>query len=293
MRLTILAGLPKTGSSFLQSALVDLADHLADAGIRYPFLATSEVKLRRVGNGKEIHQKILYKGSTESATEDIIQSADASKPSLLLAHEGFYNSLPFLKEQHLQTLRQHGFEKIRIIVYFREPKQWAFRVYKQRVRSGRILSFAKFWESWGGVEAINRLIDWVAANSEMVTAKWFPYEEVSASLLKHFLTDGLLIYEEKARALEECISRQIVNRSLSLREIRFIQTVGQVSPRVARRTSLLLERFAIRRSDRAGYEKFCSMIPAECDSICLPRWWQAWRGRTVSPEKARWSPDLR
>ena len=263
MRLTILAGLPKTGSSFLQSALVDLSDQLTEYGIRYPFLGTPEIELRRVGNGKKIHQQILYEGLTENAVERIIQSANISKLSLLLAHESFYNSLPFLTESNLKTLRRAGFENISLILYFREPKEWAFRIYKQHTRYGRILSFEQFWKSWDGIKRVERLIKWTERNSDMCSLKVVSYRAVSTSLLRNLLTYGLLLNDDRAQALEESISRQVVNRSLSLCEIRFIQTAAYVSPWIARRISLLLERLAIKRDDRSGFVAFCSEIPAE------------------------------
>jgi hypothetical protein len=219
------AGLPKTGSTYLQNGLqaLSVAGKLKHVG--YPVL-TEEKEFSNIGSGNGvIISNVILKPESEEVVRrqldtlvtQLVKAADpAATPDLLISSENFFfatdEGFAILKE----TLLRHC-QKVKLIIAIRPLREWTYSVYMQRVKGH---GFAEDYDAAWLMEYCSTF-DRCFASLERrgVETIAFPYQE--KDLLRTFL--GLIGEDE---ALAKQVPDIKVNRSLSYEELELVRRVN-------------------------------------------------------------------
>jgi hypothetical protein len=219
------AGLPKTGSTYLQNGLqkLSLAGKLKHVG--YPVL-NKEAEFNNIGsgNGLAISNAILNQESEEvvrrqmdALVNEVIQAADPrATPDLLISSEILFfatdTGFAVLKE----TLLKHC-QKVKLIIAIRPLREWTYSVYMQRVKGH---GFAEDYNAaWLNEYCASFDSCFASLERRGVEPIAFPYQE--KDLLRTFL--GLIGEDE---ALAKQVPDIKVNRSLSFEELELVRRVN-------------------------------------------------------------------
>ena len=224
-RIVIHAGLPKTGSSFLQSSLELLEQKDAFADVAYPVLSPVEdFQLIQSGNGLEL-AKLLVNSLTgrcdetaiRSAFHDLVAKVRPDKRVMLISSEWFSSAAP----ERFSLLRQVMREvctNIQIVVFIRPFAPWVFSLHQQHVkRHGQSKSF-------------DERVDQVSAKIDRYMNNLFSTEFEIKAL--PFTRNGLLprLLEElsERKELADMVPDETVNRSLTTVETNLLRTSNAV-----------------------------------------------------------------
>lgn len=151
-------GFHKTATTSIQRAFFEHADLLADHGLRYPTLPSSEPFDHNIGMShfkKHPHRYHLHikAGRTPAA---ITSFNDQLAVEFDIALDGVNDivlsseTASLLRPERLVALRDHlqaaGFE-IRVVVFVREPRQFAESWLQERIKTGRGFRKIQFFHS--------------------------------------------------------------------------------------------------------------------------------------------------
>ena len=265
MRLLIHAGLPKTGSTYLQKQFVENTKFLQQHGVGYPAFDLCDSQLRRAGNAKQIHKWMLGgERLRDLPLNGLLKSISREADSILWSHEGLYRSLGRWNGYDIEYLRLIGIDRVSIIVFIRDLKEWAFSTYKQLCSSGKPLSISRFQEQWDGISSLETLLS-MADSLEPVRIHAVQYDLVKPRLFSAFLkVSGINLPSGHAEASNMAPQSNRSNPSLSLRQIRLVQSIRRVHVGAAMRTSNALKIHGFTPSgDASGFERFWSLVGPE------------------------------
>lgn len=219
------AGLPKTGSTYLQNGLqaLSVAGKLKHVG--YP-VVVGEQEFSNIGSGNGvIMSNVILKPESEEVVRrqldhlvtELLKAADPKvTPDLLISSENFFfatdEGFAILKE----TLLRHC-QKVKLIISIRPLREWTYSVYMQRVKGH---GFAEDYSAAWLMEYCSTF-DRCFASLERrgVETIAFPYQD--QDLLRTFL--GLIGEDE---ALAKQVPDIKVNRSLSFEELELVRRVN-------------------------------------------------------------------
>ena len=274
MNLTFHAGLPKTGSSYVQQFALLNRELLERYGVHYPvdeLLMERRSKVRNPsGNGLGIHKALLEEDSAqfEIKVNEALQGISERTSTILLSHEGFYDSLAKLNSERIQILKRLGVDGIRIILILRDPVEWLFSLYKQKCRRGCRISIADFLAENKSMDKFFRFVDFLG-KSEFLCPVFLDFRvcrlDLASCILSNINTSGEFVAEEFV------LPKGIVNRSLSLREIRVLQWASWLlSGSVLYRISERISAWGGSSTDARGLRRFTRVLnkdPSSCREI--------------------------
>lgn len=223
-------GIHKTGSSFLQTMFTRNRTLLRDNDIHYP---KSEKELEMLqgeispGNGVHLARTLLNKESDtlELLKNDLELAKDLNLHSVLYSSENLFHN--FAQNDSVEKLyrvaKLAGFDKIKALVYFRDPVAHVLSTYKHRAKNGDHSDFKKWVES--GYETYS-LIDSFLHYNETYQISWScrKYSPDSLKMIKSSFIDWLGIDAPNIPDDDR------VNRSLLLGEIQILQMLKKEYP---------------------------------------------------------------
>ena len=274
MNLTFHAGLPKTGSSYIQKFALLNRDLLESYGVHYPvdelFLERMNKVRNTSGNGLGIHNALLNEDSTqfEVQVNKTLQGIPERTSTILLSHEGFYDSLTKLNSERIQILRSLGVDGIRIILIVRDPVEWLFSLYKQKCRRGCRISIADFLAESKSIDMFFRFVEFFG-ESEFPCPVFLDFQvcrlDLASCILSNVNTSREVVENEFV------LPSGIVNRSLSLREIRLLQWASRlVGGSIVYRISEFISKWERSPTDARGLRQFTRVLhedPSQCRKI--------------------------
>jgi hypothetical protein len=219
-------GLPKTGTSYMQSALDVLSRQDALARTSYPVLNVNEDFTRiQSGNGEAIAFQLLVDQVADFSTQTVarltqalLDTADRSRPNLLISSEHFSNAAPERLAYFLELLGAHA-KSVEVIVFVRPMDRLCHSRYHQQVK--RHSESGSYDEAFFNVfsEQLVAQVSLVGALSNPVHV--FDYRPVGLiSVLLDFLGEN--------PALETSFNNQVVNRSLTKQEMDLLRSINAV-----------------------------------------------------------------
>lgn len=219
-------GLPKTGTSYMQSALDVLSRQDALARTSYPVLNVNEDFTRiQSGNGEAIAFQLLVDQVADFSTQTVarltqalLDTADRSRPNLLISSEHFSNAAPERLAYFLELLGAHA-KSVEVIVFVRPMDRLCHSRYHQEVK--RHSESGSYDEAFFNVfsEQLVAQVSLVGALSNPVHV--FDYRPVGLiSVLLDFLGEN--------PALETSFNNQVVNRSLTEQEMDLLRSINAV-----------------------------------------------------------------
>ena len=219
-------GLPKTGTSYLQSCFDALSRRHAFEHTSYPVLNSNEDFTRiQSGNGETIAFQLLEGLVPDFSAENIarhvqtlIDAADSSKPNLLISSEHFSNAAPLRLAFLLELLGKKA-KSVEIIVFARPMDRLCQSWYHQEV---------KRHSQYGGYDEA-----FFNAFSEFLLSQVFligslPNKVHVFEYSRTAVLGGLLDFFGEDPALEESFSNQTVNRSLTEQEMDLLRSINAV-----------------------------------------------------------------
>jgi hypothetical protein len=219
-------GLPKTGTSYLQSALDVLSRQDAWVRTSYPVLNGNENFTRiQSGNGEAIAFQLLEKHVPDFSKETILRltqtlfdAADRSKPNLLISSEHFSDAAPARLAFLLELLGAQA-QAVEVIVFVRPIDRLCHSRYHQQVK--RHSQSAGYDESFfnGFSVRLASQVSLVGALSNRVHV--FDYTRTG-------LLGVLLEFLGENPALEASFNNQVVNRSLTEQEMDLLRSINAV-----------------------------------------------------------------
>lgn len=231
------AGLPKTGSSYLQDGLHALSRAGRLSRVTYPAIAPRS----GLGNGSALAAELLFTnpkptstGQIEALIDDILRGSDSSATDLLISSE----DLCYADVEKFARLRQvlltHARE-VKLVIAVRPLREWSYSVYLQLVKAHALA--ADYDAAWLRKHTGDFLFYFRNLDRFDVDAIVLPYQE--KDLLRRFL--GIL-GEDESIASE--VPETIVNRSLSAPEIGVMRAINAVfdDEELGRQVSLNLVR---------------------------------------------------
>lgn len=176
----------KTGSSYLQSALALSQDALRDNGI---FYSLNEVG-RRAAQGKITSGNgNLLDGFLKSSREEV--GGKEGGGSFLFSSEVlFHQMLTGKGEKLLELIENQSFEKVKVLLFVRDPLEHASSSYQQSIkRGGGIKSFDEFIDKYSQPKLVCDFISRIhSLNSIELTIKNYSKKrEDIVGVLSHWL----------------------------------------------------------------------------------------------------------
>jgi len=213
------AGLPKTGSTFIQNGLQTLSQAGLLRQVAYPVDLGS-------GNGTEISNAIIFTNPDETANEqqlqshvdDILNVNDSPARNLLISSEDLCYADVGKFGRLREILLTHA-KAIKLIVSARPLKAWTYSVYLQLVKAHALA--ADYDAAW--LEAHTPDFLYYFRNLDRFAVDTITFRYQGKGLLRLFLQ---LIGEDEALASE--IPDVVANRSLSLDELEVMKAVNSV-----------------------------------------------------------------
>lgn len=226
-RLLLHVGMPKSGSTYVQSVLANNVDILAESGVTYSPAGTREHALSMrgmisIGNGRDLRVAISDDDAAEaqrllSLGGDIALFSDEGLFGRLVHKPG----LDFLVE----AARAGGYSGIYILLFVRNPLDHALSSYVQSWKVGGIaLPLAEFLNGYHApIEAEQLCINCDAEPVVHLTIR--NYSAISSDLLLAFEAWLATAAALNVRLTIPPSLPERINRSLDLDERRFIQSV--------------------------------------------------------------------
>ncbi len=215
------AGLPKTGSSFIQDGMHALSQAGLLARVGYP-LATPELG---TGNGTAIARELIFTNPAQTTTErlqaciqDILQANDSAASDLLISSEDLCYADVEKFTRLKQVLLGHA-KSVKLVVAIRPLKAWSHSVYLQLVKAHALA--ADYDATWLQAHTADFLFYFRNLDRFNVDTISFRYQE--NSLLRRFL--GLIGENED---LASKVPDTLVNRSLSAEELSVVRAINGV-----------------------------------------------------------------
>ena len=214
------AGLPKTGSSYLQHALDLLSKSNTLEVVHYP---TKQQTRAYAGNGLGVATLLVpdlfptfMPDQLEQELEELLEDCESVAGDLLISSEDFFSAAPDRFDCFKKLLSRYA-HNIKLIVVVRPIDSWVYSYYMQMVkRHGASSGFTAEWLSQFRDEVLEkfRSVDKFAVETLIL-----PYS--SFGLLRSFFS---LIGERSELADEFPDIR--VNRSLTQRELKLLERVN-------------------------------------------------------------------
>lgn len=150
-------GHTKTGSSFLQSALELSRSTLADAGVDYPAARPADAAAAREGRTAS-GNGLFFCGKGRTPPE-----ISKSATKVLFSSEMLFEGVQW---DRIEQVRDGlGFERLRVLVFIREPLSHLESLYQQLVkRSGETGDIALFAKSYQAPSRVRAWIERIAAD---------------------------------------------------------------------------------------------------------------------------------
>ncbi len=266
------AGLPKTGSTFIQNGLQALSRAGLLSRVAYP-VANPELGS---GNGSALSQALIFtnpaettRPQLESYVDDLLNANRGPARNLLISSEDLCYADVEKFARLKEVLLTHG-KEVRLIVSARPLRAWTYSVYLQLVKAHALA--ADYDEAWLEAHTGDFLYYFRNLDRFNVDAITFRYQ--GKGLLRVFLR---LIGEDEGLANQ--VPDAIANRSLSLEELEVMKTVNRVfrDEAVSRLISRHLvnaepiregARFPARREDQ--FQAFASTFALKLDRFPGP-----------------------
>ena len=211
-------GIPKTGSSFLQSALAGNIDVLKRHGIEYP------VPKRMV---KAAAGQISTGNSTqlELMLEQPELLKDIPVERVLFSAERFYSDLGQAKFQKdlLRLIEVAGIERVEVLMFLRDPVSFTISSYQQLVKRGKVpdITLEGYFASVNQPGRVSKVLDFVLAQPKMVLTVR-NYSVVSRTLLDEL---SAWLGVPRADVVEPPV--KVVNRSMTTSELMLLKAMNQ------------------------------------------------------------------
>ncbi len=266
------AGLPKTGSTFIQNGLQALSRAGLLSRVAYP-VANPELGS---GNGSALSQALIFtnpaettRPQLESYVDDLLNANRGPARNLLISSEDLCYADVYKFARLKEVLLTHG-KEVRLIVSARPLRAWTYSVYLQLVKAHALA--ADYDGAWLEAHSGDFLYYFRNLDRFNVDAITFRYQ--GKGLLRVFLR---LIGEDEG--LADQVPDAIANRSLSLEELEVMKTVNRVfrDEAVSRLISRHLvkaepsregARFPARREDQ--FQAFASAFALKLDQFPGP-----------------------
>jgi hypothetical protein len=225
MQLILHVGLPKTGSSALQSYLSEHSDELARLGISYPWSAPAESTLIPTsGNGARIAHYIAS-GEVSLAARELAEATSTDANTLVLSSElfGLFGVNEWSSFKDFCT--GSGIDRVTIVAFFREPIGYLSSAYNQTVKRGGEWRALRDWlgaQEWQHYCAAKSLYT-VFEKSQLQTLN---YDRSRSDMLAHFFSAAQIPLD--ALAAERSVGRTVhtVNPSLGPLELHYAKLVN-------------------------------------------------------------------
>lgn len=151
MQYIVHIGLPKTGSTSLQTALFENRETLLRRGVVYPETGLSRSPARKCKHGKllRVLKRIACREKNGEITNwfERFHAETAGAEICILSNEQFGNLDAFPNPEIITSLLPR--ERTRVVMYVREPVAYVSSLYQQQVRATRItMSLREFADSY-------------------------------------------------------------------------------------------------------------------------------------------------
>lgn len=215
------AGLPKTGSSFIQDGMHALWQAGLLVRVAYP-LAAPELG---TGNGSALARELIFTnpaptttGRLQACVQDILQAVDRPATDLLISSEDLCYADVEKFSRLKQVLLGHA-KAVKLVVAIRPLKAWSHSVYLQLVKAHALA--ADYDAAWLQAHSPDFLFYFRNLDRFDVDTICFRYQE--KNLLRQFL--GLIGENE---TLASKVPDTVANRSLSVEEVRVVRAINRV-----------------------------------------------------------------
>lgn len=217
----------KTGSSYIQSCLALSTDILENANIFYPKYGHLELaKKGNISAGNVIGlENIIFSKDSELSIEKSIEKIFNQEKSYLFSGEKLFRQLS--KTKHRKSLIKiaelAGFDKIKILLFIRNPIEHASSGYQQMIkRGGKHFTIEDYFKKYDIPLIAEELIQ-VLQKEEQIELEVLNYSVVKDKLIEKFaswlgLTPELIVKP----------SNSIVNRSMTIAELELQRKLNMV-----------------------------------------------------------------
>jgi hypothetical protein len=218
------AGLPKTGSTFLQNALERLEREGKLQHVGYPTLGQGEREFRDIGSGNGLQIALTlwlsnWKNGSQPQMEthvrDLLAAYQGPARNLLISSEQFFHATADGLNAMHALLRQHA-RSVKLLFVVRPLREWTYSIYMQLVkRHGQGQEFGQ----------------WLEENSSNVDSfkqlDRYEGEAIAIPYRDERLLELLLATVGEDPKLAAGIGEVLVNRSLSPSELEIIRMVNK------------------------------------------------------------------
>jgi len=260
MKLIFHVGLPKTGSSYLQSFLFQKASILKTKGIYFPIPSNLDKdSISKAGNCKELCRLMSlkqYNNIIKYLDKLYTEAEENNCDVILLSQEEFYSQIPKLDNNNIfkNWLLKRNIENIDVIIVIRDLYDFLISLYKQRCRTGKNIQPKTILEEKDNLEKIIKFFksDRVR-NSNLHIIN---YDEHKSNLKEIFIEHTGKASKKSFLDVNLNFNRSKVNRSLTLREIKFLQNLDSINSRLALKVSQLLSKKSFLKESESLKTKF-------------------------------------
>lgn len=216
------AGLPKTGSSYLQHALELLSKSNRLEVVHYPIKKETQAFS---GNGVSVATQLVPElfptfmpEQLEQELEELLEGCESIGGDLLISSEDFFSASPERFDYFKKLLLKYA-ENIKLIIVVRPIDSWVYSYYMQMVkRHGASSGFTTEWLEQFKEEIFQKL---QSIDRFEVETLVLPYS--STGLLRAFLK-----VMGESRELANEVPDVRVNRSLTQRELKILERVNSI-----------------------------------------------------------------
>lgn len=207
-------GHEKTGSSYIQSCLALSTELLADRNIVYPENKASEMaKSGKITSGNHgVLEKVIFSQDHESA----IQETFNQKNSYLFSNEQFFNLLRKIdfRKNLIRVSELAGFERIKILLFIRNPIEHASSAYQQLIkRGGKHISIEEFFAKARRPLGVDKLLRALQQENRVELTV------LNYSVVRNELIEKVASWLEIPPNLISQPSNSVVNRSMKFAEL--------------------------------------------------------------------------
>lgn len=221
------AGLPKTGSTYIQNGLQVLSRSGLLKHVAYPVLS-HEKEFSYIGSGNGVNTSELIFGPDvgefvrkhlEACVQEILNANDSRAKDLLISSEQFFFASPEGFSCLKEILLRHA-KSVKLIISVRTLREWTYSVYMQRVKGHGM--FSNYDEKWLN-EYCGDIFLRCFQNLDRFEVDAITFRYQGAGLLQLFLK---LIGEDES--LSSRVPEIKVNRSLSVEELDIVKQVNSL-----------------------------------------------------------------
>lgn len=171
-RLYLHVGLPKTGTTFLQTVLKHHRDVLEEHGFCYPFVRRSGMFFASVEMTRSARRWGLDPEDVEGTFDALLARGREHGGTVVLSHEGFGKATPEQVEEIRHRLE--GFE-VHVVLTVRDVGRTLTAEWQERIKNGGTRSFAEFAEMLADAlpdGAAPAASFWTTQNVEEALERW-------------------------------------------------------------------------------------------------------------------------